>query len=75
MKRPTMTPVQSSNIKALGHDASGLFVQFKSGATYHYSGVPKAVFDAGLEAKSAGTWFAGAIKDREEYPHKKLEDD
>ena len=66
MKLPTMTPVQSSNLAALGYDANGLFVAFRNGSTYRYPSVPREVYEGALEAPSVGSWFAGAIRGRYE---------
>lgn len=33
---PTLTPVQSSNIDAVGHDGAAGYIRFKTGATYRY---------------------------------------
>jgi hypothetical protein len=35
-----LAPCDSSNVAAWGHDGATLAVQFKSGSTYHYAGVP-----------------------------------
>ena len=50
--------VESSSIAAVGYDLadSTLEVEFRSGAVYLYSGVPKPVFDALMAAVAwAGT--------------------
>lgn len=45
--RVEFIPVNSKNIKAIGHDlVHGLFVDFHSGRRYRYGGVPAEVFDA-----------------------------
>lgn len=53
-----MTPVKSSNIKAIGYDAKShtLTVQFNSG-TYDYHGVPADVHSALMKAESVGSHF------------------
>jgi len=59
---PQMQPVQSSNIKAVGHDGKDLFVQFHSGATWRYAEVPKATFDEMRAHHSVGSYFAKFIR-------------
>ncbi len=62
----TMLPVTSSNIQSIGHDPTRqvLAVQFTSGQTWEYEGVPAQVFDAMRGAPSAGSYFAREIKTR-----------
>lgn len=59
-----MTPVQSSNIAALGHDpiTLKLRVQFHSGTIYEYADVPVAKFDQLIKADSVGSAFHKLIK-------------
>ena len=66
-----MTPVNSGAIRAVGHDPSNgtLMIQFASGETYHYAGVPRHVHDALLTADSPGKHFHANI--RGQYPHEK----
>lgn len=75
MKSPTLTRVNSSHIDAIGHDKDGLLVRFKGGSLFRYEGVPKDVFQAGLDAakegKSVGSWFHGAVRGR--YKHQALD--
>lgn len=56
-----LTPTKSSNIVSTGFDpfTNTLAVQFKSGATYHYHGVPLDVYHAMGKAESVGK-FMGA---------------
>lgn len=68
-KLPTMKPVESSNIDAMGHDGKDLAVRFKGGAVYLYHGVPKATFEAALKAESVGTYFRLHV--RGAFPHVK----
>lgn len=65
MKTIAMTPVQSSQIAAVGHDAetSTLRVQFvKGNATYDYANVTAETHKAMMEAGSVGSWFSNNIK-------------
>jgi hypothetical protein len=63
---PEMILVTSSLIKAVGYDAADkeLTVEFHKGklTKYVYEGVPRLVFDALMEAKSAGAFFLRNIK-------------
>jgi hypothetical protein len=62
------TPVRSSNIRSVGYGpASGtLEVEFHSGGTYQYSGVPEAIYQGFMRAASKGSYFHAHIKGR--YP-------
>lgn len=64
-----MKPVQSSNIKAVGYEAESqtLAIQFGSGATYHYKGVPKDIYDDLCQCESFGRFHAQNIKGKFEY--------
>ena len=67
---PEMTPVtNSSNIAAIGHDGEALWVEFASGGTYSYPGVPVATMLALQSAPSPGSFFFRHIKKR--YEHRK----
>lgn len=60
----TRQPVQSSQIKSIGHDASTntLEVEFNSGAVWQYDGVGKEHHDAMVEHESPGSYFHQNIK-------------
>ena len=62
MSEIPMQSVQSSNIRAIGHDGSMLRVEFSNGSTYDYEGVPSRVFDDLVSADSVGRYFAQNIK-------------
>ncbi len=71
-----MTPVQSSNIAAIGHDPINLTltVQFKSGSRYLYQKVPTALFDQMVKADSVGSAFHKLIKSQpDKYPFTALD--
>ncbi len=53
---PTMTPVKSSAIKAIGHDAANneLHVEYSSGETYAFSGVTAEHHNDLMAAPSIG---------------------
>lgn len=58
--------VRSSNLVAVGHDAATatLGVIFKSGATYHYAGVPRARYLAltSRTLRSVGRYFNDQVR-------------
>lgn len=58
------TPVDSSSIKAIGHEKNVLSVEFKTGAVYHYQNVPPSIAQKLMEAESVGGYFAANIRDR-----------
>jgi hypothetical protein len=65
-----LTPVQSSQIAALGHDpvTNTLRVQFQgSGSTYDYAGVSAETAADFLKAESIGKFFGAQIKGKFEY--------
>lgn len=64
-----LTSVTSSTIDAFGYDPSlsELYVQFKSGATYTYSGVSESVYSELCEAESFGKFLNSNIKGTYEY--------
>lgn len=57
-------PVQSSNIKAIGHDpqTNTMDVEFSSGKVYRYSEVNADEHMALIRAKSVGSHFANVIR-------------
>ena len=59
----------SSSIAAFAYEAEDmmLFVRFKNGRTYRYSGVPSLVFSAFSHADSKGTFFNAQIQGRFPY--------
>lgn len=71
-----LTPVQSSQIHAIGHDAANntLRIQFKGkdgpGSTYDYPGVPADKHADFLKAESVGKFFGAHIKGK--FDFKKL---
>lgn len=66
---PDMIYVDSSNIEAIGYDdeAQELHVQFLSGETYIYHGVPREIFDDMVNAPSKGSYFNREVKGVYEY--------
>ena len=61
-----MRPVKSSNIDAVGHNASDrrLTVKFKNGTQHTYDNVSREDYDALVNAKSVGSHFAQHIRNR-----------
>lgn len=59
MPIPEMHPVSSSNVAAVGYDAEeeSVYVEFLSGGTYAYRGVPEHEFENLLTAASVGTYL------------------
>lgn len=69
-----LTPVKSSQIKAVGYDgpSSTLALQFKAGAIYHYKNVPNQVHQDLVKAESIGQYFTVHIKSQPAlYPYQK----
>ena len=58
-----MVPISSSNLAAVGwSEDTGLVVEFKSGAVYHYPDAPRSIFGAIQTAQSPGSYFARFVK-------------
>ena len=68
-----LTPVESSNIAAVGHADGNLHVRFKSGAEYIYPGAPYEVYEKMVAADSVGRFFNANIVGR--YGAQKVEKD
>jgi KTSC domain len=58
-----MQPIRSTNIQQAGYDAATqtLAVQFHSGATWHYAGVPPGIAEAFAQAPSPGQFLRAHI--------------
>jgi hypothetical protein len=70
-----LTPVESSNIEALGYydGASVMTVKFKNGSIYDYAKVPPEVYKSILEAESVGSTFNKTVKAFPQlYPYTKV---
>lgn len=68
-----LTPVESSNLTAVGWYDGRLRVQFKSGTLCEYDNVTRALFDELLAAESKGSWFARVIrKDVARFPWRQI---
>ena len=61
MKIPTLTPVKSSNIEAVGHGPGGLFVRFKGGGVYSYPDAKADLHKDFLAAESPGSFFRSNV--------------
>jgi hypothetical protein len=55
---------ESSTLAIVGYDAIGglLQLEFRNGAVYHYFGVPAAVHQRLLSARSKGSFFNWSIR-------------
>lgn len=67
-----MNSVTSSNIDAVGYDPDTkvLQVDFKSGTSYQYEGVPANLAQAMIVAPSVGQFFYSSVKYA--YPYTKV---
>lgn len=63
---------ESSSIAAFAYEAEdrALYVRFKNGRTYRYSGVPASVFDAFADASSKGAFFNAEVQGN--YPYSQI---
>lgn len=59
-----MKPVSSSNIAAIGYDEESqeMRVEFLSGTTYSYAGIPPELHEALINSSSIGSSFHSMIK-------------
>jgi hypothetical protein len=62
----------SSSIAAFAYEAEDmtLFVRFKTGRTYRYSGVPSSVYEDFADADSKGAFFNTQVQGR--YPYSQI---
>jgi dUTP pyrophosphatase len=68
---PNLVPVDSTNLAAVGHDSkSTLYLRFKKGDVYSYTGVTFKTFLEMLMAESVGKYFHAHIK---ALPYEKIE--
>ena len=49
-----MPAVNSSQLASIDHDGQKLIVEFKSGGTYEYHGVPQELYDRMMAEHAAG---------------------
>ena len=59
--------VESSNIGIAGHEGTTLYLQFKSGIAYSYTGVPFSIYKELVSAPSAGQFFHRNIRGKFDY--------
>jgi hypothetical protein len=70
-----MKKVESSNVEAIGWEDDVLYVKFKKGGTYQYSGVPKLLWQAFKTADSKGKFFHQKIRPQQhKFEYKKIKD-
>lgn len=64
-----MTPVNSTNLAAIGYDPGSrtLRVEFRTGGTYDYFDVPQTEYDGLRNASSHGEYLARSIKGKYRY--------
>jgi hypothetical protein len=69
MSTPEMTPVDSTNVAAVGYDpeAQEIYVQFLSGTTYKYLGTDEQTFEELRDAPSVGSYLNRVIKPNYDY--------
>lgn len=62
----------SSNIEKLDYfpKSKHLYIAFRGGKRYRYTGIPRAVWNALVDAESRGKFFSSRI--RGQYPTEKL---
>ena len=55
---------RARNVSAVGYedDTSTLGVRFHSGSEYHYTGVPRGIYEGLLSAPSVGSFFDTYVK-------------
>lgn len=62
-----MVSVHSAHIESIGYSDARLFVQFLSGGTYIYYGVPEYIHEGIMSALSKSDYFRREIKGVYEY--------
>ncbi len=64
MSMPEMSLVESSNVRAIGHDDDilELWVEFNDGSIYVYEGVPAVIYEELMDAPSKGSYLNRVIK-------------
>ena len=72
MPLPEMTPVQSSNVKALGYDPETreLHVEWHSGKVSIYGGVAPGTAEAAMSAPSVGGYVSRVIRGQHEHRYR-----
>lgn len=70
MTAQTYVTVESSNIDSVAHADGTLFVKFKNGSEYKYTGVPVARYEALLAAESKGKYLNSEVKPN--YPFERI---
>lgn len=70
----TLSPVESSNIRAIGYDGARrhLYIEFKAAGLYRYDDVPPQTVAAFMGATSIGQHFHRHIKGA--YKHTRIEE-
>jgi hypothetical protein len=73
MSDVAMTPVNSSNIKAIGKDGDWLHVQFNSGHTWRYKNAAHHYDEMLKPGVSRGKYFHRHIRMNSEHPAEPVE--
>ena len=59
--------VESRNIDIAGHEGTTLYLQFKSGIAYSYTGVPLSIYEVLVSAPSVVHFFHWNIRGKFDY--------
>lgn len=62
MKLPSMNPVKSSNVKAVGYMDNDLYVEFHNGGIFRHRNVPADMHKAIMNTDSVGKFYQARIK-------------
>jgi hypothetical protein len=62
MAIPTLTPVTSSNIAAVGHDGDALWIRFHGGRLYRYPGVGREHHEGLIASDSPGRYLVDRVR-------------
>lgn len=57
-----LTPVTSSNIRAMAHDGTTLHVEFLNGQRWSYANVTPAIYNEMIGSGSVGKYFGSFIR-------------
>lgn len=61
--------VESSNLKSVGYDpdTETLEIEFRNGSVYRYAGVPQAIYEGLMAARSKGSYHSQHIRNAYSY--------
>lgn len=69
---PVLTPIESSNVRAIGYQQSRIFVAFANGSLYRFEQATAGLFQEFMAAESKGKFFHARIKTH--LPYTRLDD-